>query len=114
MLLNGGELDGVQILKTETVALMTKDHLGPLGNRSDQEYFPGPFAGFGLGVAVINKPIMFIQPGTFYWIGWAGTLFGVNPNKKLIRILMFQNPDETDKIYMWRPFGNYVEKSVSD
>ena len=115
MLLNCGELDGVQILKTETVALMTKDHLGPLGNRNDQEYFPGPFSGFGLGVAVFNKPILFREPGSFWWIGWAGTVFGVNPNKKLIRILMFQNPGLTeDNIYMWLHFGTYGEKSVSD
>ena len=115
MLLNGGELDGVQILKPETVALMTKDHLGPLGNRNDQEYFPGPFSGFGLGVAVYNKPFPFRETGSFYWIGWAGTVFGVNPNKKLIRILMFQNPGFTEEnIYMWINFGTYVEKSVSD
>lgn len=114
MLINGGELDGVRILKKETVALMIKDHLGPLGNRSDPKYFPGPFAGFGLGVAVFNKPKGLIQPGTFYWIGWGGTVFAVNPNKKLIRILMFQNPDFATKRYMWRPFADYVEGAVTD
>jgi len=114
MLLNGGELDGVRILKKETVALMTKDHLGPLGNRSDQEYFPGPFCGFGLGVAVFTKPVGLFEQGTYWWSGNGGTIFGVNPNKKLFRILMFQNLDWPTKMYMWRPFGGYVEGAVTD
>ncbi len=114
MLLNGGKLDGVRILKKETVALMIKDHLGPLGNGSDSQYFPGPFSGFGLGVGVITRPFKLRQPGTFFWAGCSGTVFAVNPNKKLIRILMFQNPNLTEKLYMWRHFGGYVEKSVTD
>ena len=112
MLLNGGELDGVRILSKETVALMTKDHLGPLGNRSDMYYFPGPFAGFGLGVAVFTKPIGSIEPGTYFWPGYAGTIFAVNPNKNLFRILMFQNLDRQAKMYMWRAFPGYVEDAV--
>ena len=114
MLLNGGELDGVKILSKKTVALMTKDHLGPLGNRTDAKYFPGPFAGFGLGVAVFTKQAGMIEPGTFFWIGLGGTIFGVNPNKKLFRILMFQSLDRPTKRYMWRPFAGYVEKAVID
>jgi len=35
MLLNGGELEGKRLLKPETVAHITSDLLGPLGNRSD-------------------------------------------------------------------------------
>lgn len=112
MLLNGGELDGVGILSKKTVALMTKDHLGPLGNRSDAQYFPGPFAGFGLGVAVFNKPIGPIEPGTFFWPGFAGTIFAVNPNKNMFRILMFQDLDRETKLYMWRNFPGYVEGAV--
>jgi CubicO group peptidase (beta-lactamase class C family) len=112
MLLNGGELNGIRILSKKTVALMTKDHLGPLANRRDAQYFPGPFAGFGLGVAVINKPIGPVEPGTFFWPGFAGTIFGVNPNKKMLRILMFQNLDRETKLYMWRNFPGYVEGAV--
>jgi CubicO group peptidase (beta-lactamase class C family) len=112
MLLNGGELEGVRILSKKTVALMTKDHLGPLGNRTDPQYFPGPFAGFGLGVAVFNKPIGLIEPGTFFWPGLAGTIFGVNPNKKMFRILMFQNLDQQTKLYMWLNYSGYVEGAV--
>lgn len=112
MLVNGGELDGVRILSKKSVALMTKDHLGPLGNRTDSQYFPSPSAGFGLGVAVFNKPAGLVDPGTFWWSGMGGTLFAVNPNKKLFRILMFQNLDWPTKMYMWRPFPGYVEGAV--
>ena len=114
MLLNGGELDGVKILSKKTVDLITKDHLGPLANRTDRQYFPGPFAGFGLGVAVITKPAGPVDPGTYFWTGLGGTVFGVNPNKKLFRILMFQNLDWPTKFYMWRPFPLYVEGAVID
>jgi len=112
MLLNGGELDGVRILSKKSVALMTKDHLGPLGNRSDMYYFPGPFAGFGLGVAVFTKQAGPVEPGTYFWPGYAGTIFGVNPNENLIRILMFQSLDRPTKMYMWRAFPGYVEGAV--
>lgn len=112
MLVNGGELNGIRILSKKSVALMTKDHLGALGNRTDPQYFPSPFAGFGLGVAVFNKPAGPIEPGTFWWSGLGGTIFGVNPNKKLFRILMFQNLDWPTKMYMWRPFAGYVEGAV--
>ncbi len=47
MLLNGGELDGVRLLKPESVALITSDQLGPLGNRKDSAYVPG--RGYGVG-----------------------------------------------------------------
>ncbi len=112
MLLNGGELDGAGILSGKTVDLMTKDHLGPLANRTDRQYFPGPFAGFGLGVAVATKPAGPVEPGTFWWSGIAGTVFGVNPNKKLFRILMFQSMDWANKLYMWRGFPGYVDGAV--
>jgi len=57
MLLNGGKLDGKRYLKSETVALMTSDQIGPeTGIIHDPFYFPGPTSGFGLGFAVRTSP----------------------------------------------------------
>src|SRR6202048_4011200 len=53
MLLNGGTLDGRRYLKSETIALMTSDHIGPETKIArDYFYFPGASSGFGLGFAV--------------------------------------------------------------
>jgi CubicO group peptidase (beta-lactamase class C family) len=112
MLLNGGELEGTRILKKETVELMTKDHLGTLGNRPDIQYFPGEASGFGLGVAVVTKQIGGSQPGSYFWMGWAGTIFVVNPETKVISILMFQNPSRLG--YYAKKFLPLVRKSRVD
>ena len=110
MLLNGGELEGTRILKQETVELMTKDHLGTLGNRPDMQYFPGEASGFGLGVAVVTKQIGESQPGSYFWMGWAGTVFVVNPETEAIIMLMFQNPSQLG--YYSKNFLPLARKSI--
>jgi CubicO group peptidase (beta-lactamase class C family) len=52
MLLNGGQLDGKRLLGPKTVAFMTSDHLGPMGNRDDGMYIPGRGYGQGFGFYV--------------------------------------------------------------
>ncbi len=82
MLLNGGELDGVCILKTDTVELMRYPH---------HQY--GKDGAFGLGFHVVtrkdgdeNKR----STGAFSWSGAAATTFWIDPEKELIGILMTQ------------------------
>ena len=82
MLLNGGELDGVRILKTETVELMRYPH---------HQY--GKNGAFGLGFHVVirkdddkNKR----STGAYSWSGAAATTFWIDPEKELIGILMTQ------------------------
>ena len=62
MLLNGGMLDGARVLKPETVALMTQNHIGDLragvlettvpGMSSSMEWFPEMTAKWGLGFLI--------------------------------------------------------------
>jgi CubicO group peptidase (beta-lactamase class C family) len=78
MLLNDGELDGVRLLRSETVEAMRTNQLPP-------ELVPmppivGQNHGFGLGFAVS----MGEHPGTFRWLGIAGTYFWIDPNEDLI------------------------------
>ena len=94
MLANGGSLDGVQILKPETVAMMATDvlpegaFLGFDGTASSE----AAGVGFGLNVAVIldaDNARGFPQ-GAYTWGGAAGTWFWVDPANKLYFVGMVQ------------------------
>ena len=87
MLLNGGELDGVRILKQETVELMRHPHHDNW---------------FGLGFAIVtdskstdDKDLSDTPEsvGSFSWGGAAGTTFWIDPEKQLIGLLMTQIGD---------------------
>lgn len=96
MLLNDGELDGVRILKPETVALMRTNML-PKGARL---FSDGTRAnaqteglGFGLDFGLIVDPEAAQKPqgaGTYFWGGAAGTWFWIDPVNDLFFIGMIQ------------------------
>jgi CubicO group peptidase (beta-lactamase class C family) len=91
MLLNGGELDGVRILSPKTVALMTGQQLAPERTAWLNEIVPG--FGFGLGVAVLRDVPASGLPGTpgqYGWAGAAGTHFFIDPQEKVIAVLITQ------------------------
>ena len=98
MLINGGSLDGVQVLSPKTIELMTKNHL------PDGKYLPelsrSLFSeaayngiGFGLGFAVTMDPAKTLIPGSvgeYSWGGAASTSFWIDPKEELITIFMTQ------------------------
>ncbi|WP_420391747.1 serine hydrolase domain-containing protein [Acuticoccus sp.] len=91
MLRNRGSLDGVRIIRPETLAFMTENHIEGL----DRSYFyPGDAYGFGLGFAVrIEEEGDY--PGTvgdYWWRGLAGTYFWVDPRKDVFAIFLIQDP----------------------
>jgi CubicO group peptidase (beta-lactamase class C family) len=103
MLLNGGTLDGRRYLKSETVALMTSDHIGPeTGIARDYFYFPGATSGFGLGFAVrTSTPPNTSWPiGEYRWDGAAGTFFFIDPKDDMFVIFMVQTPSERGRIQL--------------
>jgi CubicO group peptidase (beta-lactamase class C family) len=94
MLLNGGELDGVRILRPSTVRLMATDQLDP--RVKDRFFLPTKGAvGFGLDFAVRTA-----QPqdpkenrgavGEFFWDGAETTLFWVDPANRLTAVFFVQ------------------------
>ncbi|WP_297508145.1 serine hydrolase [uncultured Caulobacter sp.] len=104
MLLNKGELHGARILKPETVALMTQNHLpagfvvttnGTAGVLNPSQR-PFPFAagmGYGLDMAVAVDPAASgapVGPGTVSWGGSAGTWFWIDPVNDLFFVGMIQ------------------------
>jgi CubicO group peptidase (beta-lactamase class C family) len=90
MLLNGGELDGVRILGRKTVELMTANHLPDPHPTTDD----GGADGFGLGVSVrldLAKSSQLGSVGQFGWSGAATTHVVMDPQEKLVAILMAQH-----------------------
>ena len=97
MLANGGELDGVRILRESTVATMTRNALPEaiLANRRG-----------GTGWALANVSVVVdaqaagsgARAGEFRWDGSAGTEFWVDPTTRTVLVTMWQsapaNPDQ--------------------
>jgi CubicO group peptidase (beta-lactamase class C family) len=103
MLLNGGTLDGRRYLKSETIVLMTSDHIGPETRIArDYFYFPGATSGFGLGFAVrTSTPPNTSWPiGEYRWDGAAGTFFFIDPKDDMFVIFMVQTPSERGRIQL--------------
>jgi CubicO group peptidase (beta-lactamase class C family) len=93
MMLNGGELDGVRLLGSKTVELMTSNHVQASTDKGDL-YLPGPGYGFGLGYAVrleAGISAMAGSKGDYRWGGWAGTGIWIDPREELIAIYMMQD-----------------------
>ncbi|HXF18567.1 MAG TPA: serine hydrolase domain-containing protein [Burkholderiales bacterium] len=94
MLANGGELDGVRLLGPRTVEYMTSNHVNPQIDKG-LTYLPGPGYGFGLGFATRidrGQSEWPGSPGDFYWGGYAGTYFWVDPAEELVPVFMTQEP----------------------
>ncbi len=98
MLLNGGELDGVQIVSSHTMKLMTANHLpggGDLTQMSKSLFSEAENAGMGFGLGfgtVIDAPATMTHgnTGEFYWGGMFSTAFFVDPVDDVIMIFMTQ------------------------
>jgi CubicO group peptidase (beta-lactamase class C family) len=103
MLLNGGSLSGRRYLKPETIALMTRDHIGPETKiaRADR-YYPGANSGFGLGFAVRTSvpPNTSWPTGEYRWDGVAGTFFFIDPEDDIFAVFMVQTPSERGRIQL--------------
>ncbi len=87
MLLNGGTLDGQRILSPLSVKLMRTNML------PDSARTMGPGTGFGLDFAVVEDPAAaggYGGEGTYFWGGYAGTWFWIDPVYQLIVVGMIQ------------------------
>jgi CubicO group peptidase (beta-lactamase class C family) len=104
MLLNGGALDGQQIVSPKTLELMTANHLpggGDLTQHSKSLFSEAEMAGigFGLGFACNIDPAATLVPGSrgeYFWGGMFSTAFFVDPVEDLIMLFMTQlSPSST-------------------
>lgn len=123
MLVNGGELDGVRLLKKETVQLMTRNHLPekilPLNVMGT--IFPNN--GFGLGVAVVGQApgwtpaaLKFsnmgnLPAGSFFWPGVTNTYWWGDPSNGIVGILLTQSTDPSATT-IFQEFHHVVYNSI--
>ncbi len=113
MLLNGGKFEDKQVLSKKTVEYMTANHLDNKISRSTSR-IPGNGYGFGLGFAVREHDGVSSWPGSkgdFYWLGYGGTYFWIDPKEELIAISMTQSVTKRDKIN--RLMTNLVYQSIN-
>lgn len=99
MLINGGELDGVRILRRETVEFMHSDRLSDAQRPSfDWEALRG--FSYGNLMRVLKNPDA-LDPvlgsagrkGEFGWDGWAGTYFMADPASDMIVLYFISRID---------------------
>ncbi|HEY5267451.1 MAG TPA: serine hydrolase domain-containing protein [Acidimicrobiales bacterium] len=91
LMLRGGELDGVRLLSSRTVDLMTQNHLpddSDLESLATDSFSETSYAGvgFGFGMSVVTdqrKNKSLATDGSFAWGGAASTAFWVDPLEDL-------------------------------
>lgn len=120
MLLDRGHLpDGTALLSPTTVALMTSDQLG---TRIQQKVEPGellmgvPGYTFGLGFMVRKQPGVAGVPGSageFMWAGYSGPFFWVDPQERLVAVMMTAAPGPSRAHYR-REIKDLVYQAIVD
>lgn len=113
MMLHGGELAGKRILKSETVAEMTRKQTGDLRAR--------PGMPWGLGFCVVEDPKQMeanhtFSPGTFGHGGAYGTQSWADPVRGLVYVFMIQRdkiPNNPDNSPMRRAYQTAVEAALA-
>jgi CubicO group peptidase (beta-lactamase class C family) len=106
MVRNGGVLDGVRILAPRTVALMTTNQVGTLHSQTG--------LGFGLGFETTDRygANGLDSQGAFGWSGAYSTMYRVDPEARLVVVLMIQVlPNATD---IGRKFPTLVYQALTE
>ncbi len=100
MLLNGGELDGVRLLKAETVALMGENHIGAvlvpalktaLPRSADFSFIADGRDKWGLGFLITTDQVSGKRsPGSLSWGGINNTYFWIDPSRGIAGVILLQ------------------------
>ena len=115
MILNDGELDGVRVLRPETVAMMAENHIGDLRVQmlptcapqfsNDAEFFPGEPKSWGLTFQINEEPAATGRPaGTLMWAGLSNCYFWIDRTNRIggcymTQILPFADPGSVDLFF---------------
>ena len=100
MLLNGGALDGVNVLKAETVTLMGQNHIGAvsvpalksaLPRSADFTFIADGRDKWGLGFLITTDQVAGKRsPGSLSWGGINNTFFWIDPARGIAGVIMMQ------------------------
>jgi CubicO group peptidase (beta-lactamase class C family) len=123
MMLNGGTLDGVQILSPKTVALFSLNYL-PGGREVADMALPGMFSesgyagvGFSLGCGVnvdVAKTRLPGSLGEYFWGGAAATAFWVDPTEELTVVFMTQVIGSEARLTLRRDLRTLVYSAMTE
>jgi methyl acetate hydrolase len=101
MLLQGGQFNGVRILRAETVARMGENHIGQIqagilrtnnpALSNDVDFFPGIPLRWGLGHMINMEPgPNGRSAGSLTWAGLLNTYYWIDPAKRVAAVFMAQ------------------------
>ena len=123
MMLNGGTLDGVQILSPKSVALFSLNYL-PGGREIADMALPGMFSesgyagvGFSLGCGVnvnVAKTRLPGSLGEYFWGGAAATAFWIDPKEELTVVFMTQVIGSEARLTLRRDLRTLVYSAMTE
>jgi CubicO group peptidase (beta-lactamase class C family) len=123
MMLNGGSLDGVQILSPKTVELFSLNHL-PEDKELASMAPPGAFSeagysgiGFSIGCGVNINVAKTRLPGTlgeYFWGGAASTAFWIDPKEDLAVVFMTQVMGTDARLTLRRDLRTLVYSAMTE
>jgi CubicO group peptidase (beta-lactamase class C family) len=123
MMLNGGTLDGVQILSPKTVALFSQNYL-PDGREIADMALPGMFSessyagvGFSIGCGVnvdVAKTRLPGSLGEYFWGGAAATAFWIDPKEELTVVFMTQVIGSEARLTLRRDLRTLVYSAMTE
>ena len=123
MMLNGGALDGVQIMSPKTVALFSLNFL-PEGREIADMALPGMFSessyagvGFSLGCGVnvdVAKTRLPGSLGEYFWGGAAATAFWIDPKEELTVVFMTQVIGSEARLTLRRDLRTLVYSAMTE
>jgi len=101
MLLRGGSLDGVRILRPDTVASMGQNQIGDIeagvlksmvpASSNDVDFFPGIRLRWGFGHMINMQPIADGRSaGSLTWGGLFNTYYWIDPGRRIAAVFMTQ------------------------
>jgi CubicO group peptidase (beta-lactamase class C family) len=121
LFIGGGAVDGVRLLKPETVAMTGRDHL-TAEQRLDATMFGMPLFGtghgFGLGVAVVIDPatapavLCRGQAGTVGWPGGFGGWWQADPTDGSVYVLLSHCMVEVSQLAQGIGLGAYAARTA--
>ena len=128
MLMHGGTFNGAKVLRPETVALMSQNHIGALNvgvlKTAAPEYsldvdlpamFPGQDLKWGLSFLINTKPgPAGRSAGSLSWAGLANTYFWLDPARRVAGVILTQSLPFVDPraIKLYGEFESGVYKAI--